>query len=701
MSATESAGLPPPPTAVPSSRIESIEDLYAAFPALGEEEFFKVQIHRIAPKTFLGSNIAGVLYEQPEPIYLEEIAQSFGGGEYEVAVFGPSRGRPNTDGTPRIRQLAKVRVKIPGNPRIDGGGPTRQEGSMLRMGVGEAPQAQVIAAQSIARREERRDQALSAGAELVQRQAVEHANSLRGEIDAMRKEANKRDDEIRALRDSLVEERRKAISADSEARREMEERHKLSVDALRSAFESEKKAMHEGFSREKDALRERYEAQIVEIRRQSDERMVGHNAELARLRDELATQMRSYESRINEMVRQHNEAKSELREHYEKRERDVRDQGKERIGDLERQFKDRLDEAERRSVREAAAAQSAFEREVRAIRDSAASDVKLEKSIFATKESSLVDRLTRAEADNARLSEEVDELRAAAHQDPETFLAKTEQNARTLLKMVPASEAKGGGEDEEENVSWSKVVSRGVMNVINKAPELVEKVMEIRQQNIVVNAQAQAQAAAVAQQTQQQQRRAPRPRMMPPPPWQGPGGDRSPEPFGPPVLVGPTYQAGPPPQLQVGVVAPHLMPTPPPPPAPLEQRAEQQVPAPLGPPPFQSAQPAQQALQQPRVQQGQQSDVQLNVTEEQMAAFINELESAHQLGMSASLFSSGVVERIDRDTLRTLLQRFTPEMLFQLLESTPEAKTASISTRTGRKFVRDVWALTAKAVEAG
>jgi hypothetical protein len=666
-----------PPVATPSRKIETLEDLYAAFPDFGDGIHY-IRIERTKPMILLGRTIGGRLEESFDPIPLDEVQRRYGGKEFEISMFGPVKGRLQEDGTPQVRRLAAVRVKLPGEPK-GAGVPTRPNEAPMVRGEGSAAEDRERRDYGTLRRQT--ENALAAAPEIVQRGAEQHAQSLREEISALRKQMSLKEAEAVELRDDLVEERRKQIESESKTRNEMMQQHHAATEAARAASEREKAILKEGWDKERSTLTDAWNRERESMRERIDQAVREANArsegEMSRIRNDLSSVVARYESQIGDLSRRHNDERAELRQQIDAERNKAREEGRERITDIDRQHQRDL-----MQLKEHHAAQLEQTRLV------ATSDEKANERMHKMEVNTLTERLTRAEAESKELRDEVDELRAEQNKDPATFLQETETAARTYLKMVPASEAAGS---EEDKADWKKMLARGVMGALEKAPELAERiadrVMDVRQQNM-----QQQQMQQQSPQAQAQRRVAARVRnQAPPAPWELPGlpvapgtMQGAPEPFGPPVVVGPSFASAPVQPIQYGITG--VVPASPSPSA--------------SPPPAQPVQPLSYAPPPPPQPQAQaaaapppQAPPPIAITQEQVVGFIDQLEAAIRDGVvTPAMFARGFVEQATPQTAREIVARVTPDELFAKLDSMAEGKQTAIMTRDGRAYVRAVWA---------
>ena len=108
---------------VSDNALRTLDDIMAAFP-IGNGQYY-VHVNRQAPATFHGFTTRGILRKLKEPATLEAFIEQYGGGVYNLIVYGPpKRGGIPDDHTGQFRPKAltkPIRIVIPWH--IDGGHP--------------------------------------------------------------------------------------------------------------------------------------------------------------------------------------------------------------------------------------------------------------------------------------------------------------------------------------------------------------------------------------------------------------------------------------------------------------------------------------------------------------------------------------------------------------------------------------------------
>ena len=224
---------------------------------------------RVRPALWKGKNIAGWLGRWNEPLTTEEIANEFGGGDFEWLVYGPDPRQPK-----RNTLLERRTVKIAGEPRIARDNDERPAEIELVREVVQRSQRDV----ELARKEA--EKAREESAALVKRATAENGSAMRDVMDMMMKvvqpsqgavqqveqrliaaeEKRQRDEEKKEAERLAREERAEARRVQEENARE--QRHREAMDAQEKRHEATLRAMQ--MNHEKDMARIQMEAQRTE-----------------------------------------------------------------------------------------------------------------------------------------------------------------------------------------------------------------------------------------------------------------------------------------------------------------------------------------------------------------------------------------------------------------------------------------------------
>jgi hypothetical protein len=292
---------------------------------------------------------------------------------------------------------------------------------------------------------------------------------------------------------------------------------------------------------------------------------------------------------------------------------------------------------------------------------------------------------------------------------------ETKEMAIDLLGMTDKQP-----EEKETPFDLKKEIAGGLRSLIEKAPEAMRELGNMRgqAQQQAQEQQQMAQHQAMLQQQQMQarglpaaQRQAARqgwtPAAGPPPgfgqpmpgapggasPYQGHMGPVVGVPAPPPPL---TFQyAVPAPDQAEGAAARAAVQAAPMPPMPPQA---QQPP----PPQHQQQQQQQQPIGGAGPQQQQQAPPPgaIQISDEQIIMFLDELSKAVPPSgvVPAGAFARGFIERVGPDITRALLQNIQPEQIFSMIEDRDQKQWRVIVTRDGQRYTREVWAAAAQEV---
>jgi len=501
--------------------LKTLEDLYAAFPAIGDGQTC-LRIERTQPKVHQNHSVAGWLGDLHEQIPMEEFAYRYGGQKYTVSVMVPVRGRVNPTGGEHMpmRRAAHVEVTIPGPPAM--GTIPREEDAMagrmpglpgrsMQYYPGQDPtevqlkrldiEAQERERQSVEQRELRqqmgfaqrppeavfeavREQAQHT-VQMAEKNAQEKVAILQRQNDTLLASYSDKEKELSAARTQVLELQRQLGEAkyhtETEAVRSLKERH-----------ETELRKNNELHAQEMGRLTETHRGQIAEMsQRNNDDRQRLIEAE-TREKDRIRGDARDRESALHADV--------------ERRERLAKEMTDARVADIQRQLETQLTLLRDTTQRELQSAKDAHNREMNAVRTAEEMKTALSKETASIQVGSVQDRLQRAESDAARHRQEADELRSKVNKPfPEAM-----REAREVGMMIGLVEkGEGAAAGPEEELDWKKVAAGAVKDLIGQAGPTLKSVMEMRsanqqQQQVAQQQQAQQQAYAQQQMASQQ-----------------------------------------------------------------------------------------------------------------------------------------------------------------------------------------------------
>lgn len=663
------AGRPPP---------GNLTELCQLFPIGNGQHYIRVE--RTQPKSFGGRSIAGLLTEIRYPIAEVEFARRFGGGHYELVVYGPDpTGRPDPlTGQTMVKPLTKkIGVDYPGNPILEASdmdpgipgypgygrrplGPT----GMPSMGPADASAmksnldfaGRLITEERAENRELRRQVAAqpasNAGAlepvlGVMKEQTKLVADSLGNEANRQQKvyelQINQQNETISALRDELRRLRDKPVDNNAGAWGAMAEVVKAAAPQGRSSDEltritdshrDELRRVNESHRDDNTRREEAHKREVEGVRSTYEERIRILNSEVEterrRGRDDVANERRIHEDR-----------EKQLRDQYDER---IRQTGDRHAADLERMRTD-------------------HQRELQSVERNA-------NLVAKTKEVSLETRITS-------LQEQLDRARneAADKEDLEAQLAKTEHMASLL-----------GFTRNEGPKDWKEHLAAAFSHAISNADKILD-------------AGARTLAAAKAAPGQPGGPPGPQQQQMGPPPGYGPppglpphrgrpstqatrtwavdegaplpvdysAGKQTPPQYGPPpVQQQPVQPAPPAPQPQpMYPVTPQAYPQ-------QQQVAPPPDPGPPGPPPN-GAHPGPQ------------------VTPQDMEVFRIMAEQRCLQGALPASFAEELVGKIGLENARAFLTAITAERLHEALSGDPNMASSPLVRRDGQRWLAQVF----------
>jgi hypothetical protein len=596
---------PPPVIDSPrtQAKLNSLEDLYRAFPQIGDGMTF-LRVERKAPKVWGGAVVAGILKDLHEQISVQDFHGQFGGHDYMVSVMGPDVARSDDDLTqPKMREMARLRLQFPGPPAF-GTAPLsmNEDDYMLRGQQQGFPRAvpfidpqvemkrmELEEAQRVRQSNEVKELAGKYG-QLV----ADASRAPEGVIKSLETAQDRSFTEMKQAHESVLANLRESNTNALRANTELEKQ----VHALQNEMVAVKTKAAEdvrnGETKVVGELKERYAKDFIEIKERHATEMSElkdrYNRELTEAKDRLNVEVRRVtdecRTKLDEQQRQFIKEGAEARERSQEQVNQARSDARERAEQLKSDFaraetnlredyKTRMTELQHSTDREIKSVKDERDRTIQSIQSTAAGEAKWTEKTAEQRIKILESEATRLESKAENLERENRDLRAKMNKPIPEAIAEAQALAG-MTGMIRAEDAPATSEEGEFDIKKSAVKLVG--SLIEKGPEIAEKFQQMRAQNAqqrqVVQAQAQAQAQqngqpgarqlAPTQMTRQppqasppQQRRvAPPPGMAsaPPPAWQA-------APIGPPMpssIPGapPPYQGAPPP----GATGPMLRP---------------------------------------------------------------------------------------------------------------------------------------------
>jgi len=716
----EDAEAPKLPT--PPRGIRNIEDIYALYPVGDGQTFLRVQ--RTQPKVWQGVPVAGFLCDLNAQVSMEEFTQRFGGHCYEIHVIGPAPRRMPSGDLSR-RTLTTFELRVPGPPVFAQPDPYAfEEFSMQPARPGYAPRglpsyftppvAQPMIPESVQLEELKSRERERERAEQERLRLMESARApdevVRAATQAAREAVeiarSGADDRVGILREQITSLVQQLTAAQDENRRMRDEivRAERAASEARQATETEQiKRLTESHARELSRINDEHARDMARVLQES--------------RDKLADESRRHvEERAkvdSDIIRE----RQRMQEDFDRRDRDARLQADLIRQQMKEQYESRLADLERRTSEQIQAVKEQRDREVESARQSEKAQATVVRETSGFQVQHLQTRNVELMGENERLKRENEALRRQSVKDPLTYLTEVRTTARDLLGMVDAEEVdKGPAPPAATN--WGDMAGKAVFGLIDKLPQVVQEVGQLRNQAMLHQQHQQAQQQALAQQAQQQAlaqqqgvTRAPallpaappppgappeqtrrRNLMGAPPPWAAPSPPGAPVGM-PPAFAGPIASGG------FGPLTPNVpgivsgLPVAPAvPPVAGVSASVSPVVSPVQPdappvPPAPPATPSAPAAQPPAPAAG----APVQIQQEQVTIFIRALNEHIAQGTPVELFARGFVSQVGRDVASTLLASITPDQLIEAIGSSPDGDSSYILTTSGREFVTRLW----------
>lgn len=684
---------------VPVSReLRTLEDLYDAYPEIGGGSHL-LRVFRKRPTTWQGFKIDGWLEDVHEQMSMAEFSARFGGGLYEVSVCGPGRAVAlESDGRVHSRTLTTIQINIQGQPVVSTLGRDGEERMTASYHGREDPRLSLRKLDLEADRERRREAEEKAlRRELAGQRAIDPAllktiseladqrgrdtKSLAAETIAQLKDDRQRLHASNEAKDKQLQElREKVLEVQSQAANRWREEESRQIRELKDRHELELRNLKDHFGAEIKRMQEQHANRVEELTKQA-----------TRERD----QLQQAETR----------ERDKIREDAARREKQLQDDNRTQIENMRLSYESRLTEMERVHDRELRNLREDRDRNIQGVQLAESTKATLAEKTALIQTSVINDQLTRTQSELNAAKREIAELRA---QNQPKDVMTTIREAHELTAMT-----QGAAEKEEGEFDWKRGLFNALQGIVEKAPEIAENLGKAREENRqTVERLRQQMHGAVGQHGRQGMQPG-----MPGMP-QHPGVPRRVAPPAPPMGIAPHAwdgSMGPPdPSTPIGVPpappwppmadmssaplrAHHIGSPPPSAPSPPPANRGPVVPmeaSPAQPEPIQGVQPATEA-QEPSVH----SDDVLQVTEEQVGQFTEQLEAAIATDVvTPKQFAERFVEEVGLVGVREILSRMGPDQLVNAVQAQPGLQESHIVTRKGRKFVRQLWMEAAQIV---
>lgn len=685
--------------------LRGLLDLCEAMPKLGDGTCF-IQVTRTKPVMAFGVPCAGAQKPLWEPVDDAEFAVIYGGAEYSLRGYALREGA-------RAKALTEVvTYKVAGAPNLDSA--LTEEDAMRPQHVpnGATPGLSALRRPSAAnphvasaeaemydrrlsheetmderkaRREEERRQRLEQSERAERQQQAEALRLLneRTEREAMRtREIYEERLAEKEGRTTEMIELMKALKPDGDQSRELVRQHSAEIKQLTEAH--------------REQLQHLTESHQAEMRRLTD----AHAAAVQRLDDML----RAERDRSDKLIRE-----SDLRASEQIREAERR--ADQRVVDAQNTARTTYEDLKTRSEERLRDQAQAFQQRIEDMRDNHARELKRKDDELVLMRTGLEGNqgivLSNKDAEIKRLERELREAKELAESNKDWLgqMKKAEEQAEMLGYSKP--EPGEGGESEDLKI----VAAKAGLNMLTQLPQIIESganaVRSLRNPAAPPDlAHGQARAGVRAPGRLPRALGAPPPVMMAPLPFATEeGGYTPPTDAAPPAplprqTIAPLQQSSthsvlPPQEFQQQVAAPQQpeqqsaspqLPAPAPTPAPQHPTApqqEQMVPAPPSMPPP----PAGATDLDPVV-----ISVIQNLTPDLAQAFAQHVPP--------QALVERIIEANGIDGVRTALTMINIDQLIGAVSLDQRPEHASLKTRNGVKFLREIWATAEKMVSA-
>lgn len=703
-------------------RIRSLEDLMARFPFSGPMGDYFVRVVRTAPRTYMGMNVLGVLRKVVDQITYEQFVELYGGGTYELTVYGPPKGPGVIDpATGKVQPKALTRpvsFTVPYDkdgvfgmaPNPSASIPDQDEHYPM-----ESPMQRVVPVQTSTTLHP-----FSRGPMRV----TTPADAKIHEADLEHERAEKIREQDRT---ALEADSRKTIELEKMRMKERADERALNAERARADAEAERRREVEEQMREQAReVREQKQGQAVdvpelikavgllkgdggEVKLEFQRQAEAHKMEITRIMEDQKRELARLEEankRDLERERSVSEEKARIAREETQRERDraersIRDadeRAEKRVRDAEDRSERRVEEVRRDFERQLALntqmwegrlrdEQRNNERDLTSRKDSQELALRAEKVTFETQLRAAENELTRLREENARLRTDVDQKGDVVAQ-----VQKVTEVAEALGFRKDSGADDAGEEGDKPPTDWKQLAAGIGMNLAQNLPDL------IRSAGDAVSTLRNNRTAAAASPAQQVQHP-----VQQNPPQMGGGAPRSgyqprqrltfanendpaaPINFEVPMLASPPLYDHPPPMQQpdpqpVMSQSPVLMQQPPPPPAAPRYSAP--------PPAAMQSQPPPQSMppQADAAQDGLSEDD--RAINEQILVFRKSLEQSVEDDVSPAAFTQGLVELVGPEAVRAYAKVLSADRIMAVVQAQPDGSKSNLLKAQGRNWLK-------------
>lgn len=499
----------------------TLTDLYSRWPIEADPQYF-LRLERIKPKTYQGVGTAGFVGEiRARKITEVDIANTFGGSEYKITLYGPDpRGRTDEENRIKIKALTEpITLTVPVYPPIirtisenlestqtmNPFGPmvapptTTGDASIHKANASFFSDAMKMMKEDFVKRDATSSQATSqiisvisesskSQVELLQQQAKEREAALLKQIEDLRDDVKRAQQEKGTV---ATEVSRAKDEANTQLLKYMEKLtpdKQAEISRLQSYYDSQIDNMRRSHEDQMKALRESHQVAIdrlVETNKSHVDRLESRNRDVETQYRLLLEQERSQAARLLEQERTQSSKQLELeRGQWVTREQQLRDQLRDQSSTERELSAQRIADLKERHAEEVKNLERSHERELRSLRDSADVKLTVSKDTSALMIKQAEERLKDAQEEAERARDEAEDAK-----DITKHLERAEKTAELLgYEKKDANEPKG---------PWERLASTagvGLSQAFAGMDQWLPAVMAARAQN---------QALAAAQQPPQ------------------------------------------------------------------------------------------------------------------------------------------------------------------------------------------------------
>lgn len=489
------------------SKPETLIDLFNMFPRIDGISWY-IHVKRKSPKIAYGMNILGPQRAITRPLSYPEWEAIYGGGTFELIVYGPPKngnvldhlgriaprrltdpflfdfpGPPNTEGLVHARGEEE-----PMNPAslIEGQLPRRPQ--TIAEGKVEEARIEVGAAREI--RAETREERERTKAEQLLKEKADSSAELMRTVLQMQRESTR---EANELREKMFEREREHAAEMRDFTEKMEERIKALIPQEKKPDDVERLikltgAMNQSGSA--DEIRAEHQREIQRLTEQRTRDQDSFNQQLKDARERSDRLVQDERQRADQRIKDaeerfHNKERDE-RERAASEIQKTKDECERRLADQHRQMTDRIADLDRNHARDLASKETAHAMQLK------------------TTESTYEMRLDQAKGDVKRTNVDLERARKEADENKDFVgkISKFKEQAAEL-GLVDASEA-GGNEPETLPQMLMKVGS----NLAGALPSIIENIGNMvkgKDEQALQQARLQGRQDMVAQAGQMQQ----------------------------------------------------------------------------------------------------------------------------------------------------------------------------------------------------